>query len=79
MKTSIYYRQIILAILILASTFSYAQTNTETIKARWSVDKFEVEKNTSQAVKAKQDLQGVYLTFGKEELVISKKKKLATV
>lgn len=73
MRTSIYYRQTILAILILASTFSYGQTNTEKIKAKWSVDKFEVEKNTPQAVKAKQDLHGVYLTFGNDELVISKK------
>jgi len=73
MSTSIYLRQTILAILILTFTSAFAQTNTEKIKAKWNIDRFEVEKNTPQAIKAKQDLQGICLTFGNDELVISKK------
>jgi hypothetical protein len=73
MSTSIYLRQTILAILILTFTSAFAQTNTEKIKAKWNIDRFEVEKNTPQTIKAKQDLQGVCLTFGNDELVISKK------
>ena len=73
MSPSIYLRQTILAILILTFTSAFAQTNTEKIKAKWNIDRFEVEKNTPQAIKAKQDLQGVCLTFGNDELVISKK------
>jgi hypothetical protein len=73
MSTSIYLRQTILAILILTFTSAFAQTNTEKIKAKWNIDRFEVEKNTPQTIKAKQDLQGICLTFGNDELVISKK------
>lgn len=73
MNTSFYFRQIILAILVLTSTSAFAQTSTEKIKGKWLVAKFEVEKNTTQAIKAKQDLQGVCLTFANEELIISKK------
>jgi hypothetical protein len=73
MSTSIYLRQTILAILILTFTSAFAQTNTEKIKAKWNIDRFEVEKNIPQTIKAKQDLQGICLTFGNDELVISKK------
>lgn len=73
MIASVYLRQTILAVLILTSTFAFAQTNAEKIKGKWNIDKFEVEKNTPQAMKAKQDLQGVSLLFGNEELVIIKK------
>jgi hypothetical protein len=73
MSTSLYLRQTIFAILILTFTTAFAQTNTEKIKAKWNIDRFEVEKNTPQTIKAKQDLQGVCLTFGNDELVISKK------
>lgn len=72
MNTSVYFRQIFLAILLLASSFTFAQLNTEKIKAKWSVEKFDAEKNTPQAIKAKQDLQGVCLTFANEELIISR-------
>lgn len=73
MSTSVYSRQTFLAILLLTSTFAFAQTNTEKIKAKWSVEKFEVEKNTPQSIKANQDLQGVCLTFDTKEIVITKK------
>ena len=73
MISSVYLRQAFLALLLLASTFAFAQANTEKIKAKWSVEKFDVEKNTPQAIKAKEDLQGVCLTFDNDELVISKK------
>ncbi len=73
MSTYVYLRQTILAVLILTSTFAFAQRNAEKIKAKWNIEKFEVEKNTPQAIKAKQDLQAVSLMFGNEELVISKK------
>jgi len=73
MRTSVYLPQTILVILILASTFAYAQTNTDKLKAKWIVEKFEIEKNTTQAEKVIQDLQGVCLTFGNKELIISKK------
>ena len=73
MSTSVYSRQTFLAIILLTSTFAFAQTNTEKIKAKWSVEKFEVEKNTPQAIKANQDLQGVCLTFDTKEIVITKK------
>jgi len=72
MKTSNLLRQPILLILTFAASFTYAQSNNDKIIAKWSVDKFEVEKNTPQAVKAQQELQGTFLTFG-DELVISKK------
>ena len=62
-----------LVVFILAYTFTFAQTNTEKIKAKWVVEKFEAEKNTSEANQAKQELLGVYLTFDKEELTISRK------
>lgn len=73
MNTPAYFRQTILSILVLAPSFAFAQTNTEKIKAKWSVKKFEVEKNTAQSIQAQKDLLGVCLTFGNEELVISKK------
>ena len=73
MISSTYSRQMLLAILLLASSFAMAQTNNEKIKAKWSVDKLETEKNTPQAIKAKQDLQNVFLTFDNQEVVISKK------
>jgi hypothetical protein len=73
MNTSAHFRPAFLAILLFTSTFAFGQTNTEKIKAKWSVQKFEPEKNTTQAVKAKQDLQDVCLTFANEELVISKR------
>ena len=71
MKTSTFLRQSILIILTFAVSFTYAQGNDDKIKAKWFVDKFEVVKNTPQAVKAQQELQGTFLTFG-DELVISK-------
>jgi hypothetical protein len=77
MNTSFYFRHTFLAILLLSSTFVFAQANSEKIKAKWSIEKFEVEKNTPQAIKAKQDLQGVCLTFTTEELVVSKKTETA--
>ncbi len=73
MISSVYFRPTFMVILLLASTFAFAQTNTQNIKAKWSVEKFDVEKNTPQVVKAKQDLEAVYFTFGNNELVISKK------
>ena len=73
MSTFVYSRQTFLAIILLTSTFAFAQTNTEKIKAKWSVEKFEVEKNTPQSIKANQDLQGVCLTFDTKEIVITKK------
>jgi hypothetical protein len=66
-------RTSILAILIFTATCVSAQTSNEKIKGKWVVDRFEAEKNIPQAVKAKQDLQGVCLSFGDEELVITKK------
>lgn len=54
------------------STFSFAQSNSEKIKAKWIIEKFEVEKNTPNAIQAQKDLQGVCLTFGDEQLIISK-------
>ena len=72
MRTLLNFRQTIFFIFSLSPILSFAQTNTEKIKAKWSIEKYEVEKNTPQALKAKQDLQGVYLTFTNEELVISK-------
>jgi len=72
MKASTLLRQPILIILTFAASFTYAQGNNDKIIAKWSLDKFEVEKNTPQAVKAQQELQGTFLTFG-DELVISKK------
>ncbi|MEO5947415.1 MAG: hypothetical protein ABIP79_11415 [Chitinophagaceae bacterium] len=73
MRASDYLRHTILIVLIFASTYAYAQTNNDKLKAKWIVEKFEVEKNTPQAVKAIQNLQGVSLTFVNEELIISKK------
>jgi hypothetical protein len=73
MKTSTLLRLTVLIVFAFATTFTFSQGNHEKIKAKWSVDKFEVEKNTPQAVKAQQELLGTYLTFGNEELVITKK------
>lgn len=73
MKTSTFLRQAVLIMFTFTNSFAYAQDNNEKIQAKWSVDKFEIEKNTPQAVKAQQALQGTYLTFGNGELVISKK------
>ena len=73
MRSATYFRHALLATLILTSTVALAQTNTEKIKAKWSVEKFEPEKNTPQAAKAIQELEGVCLTFGNEEMVVSKK------
>jgi hypothetical protein len=66
-------RTSILLIFIFAATCVSAQTNNEKIKTKWVVGRFDAEKNTPQVTKAKQDLQGVCLSFGEEELVISKK------
>ncbi len=71
MIASIFLRQALLIILTLTASFAYAQANNDKIKAKWVVDKFEVEASTPQAVKARQELQGSFLTFG-DELVISK-------
>ena len=73
MSNSFYFRHTFLAILLLCSTLAIAQTNADKIKAKWIVENFEAKKNTPQAIKAIQDLQGVCLTFGNDELVISKK------
>jgi hypothetical protein len=73
MRAHIYLRSIILAILVFTFASSNAQNNPEKIKAVWSLDKFETEKNTPQAIKATKNLEGLQITFGKAELVISKK------
>ncbi len=73
MNTPIYFRLSILAAATFVSSLTYAQTNAEKIKAKWIVEKFETEKNTPQAIQAKQDLEGSYLTFEKDELTITKK------
>jgi len=73
MRTSVHFRQTILVIFGLAPALAFAQTNTEKIKAKWIVEKMETEKNTPQAVKAGQELQGYCLTFGEGELLISKR------
>jgi hypothetical protein len=72
MRTT-YFRHALLATFILISTLAFAQTNTEKIKGKWSIDKFETDKNTPQAVKAREEMKGVYLTFGNGEVVITKK------
>ncbi len=63
----------IIALIALAPVLTHAQTNTEKIKATWVVERFEPEKNTPQAIQAKQELTGVCLIFGKEELTITRK------
>ncbi len=73
MNTLIYVRLSILAVVTFVSSLTYAQTNAEKIKAKWVVEKFETEKNTPQAIQAKQDLEGSYLAFEKDELTITKK------
>ncbi len=73
MKSTISFRSFLFLMLMTTTATTYAQSNTEKIKAKWSVERFEIEKNTPQAVNAQQQLQGAFLTFGDEELVISKK------
>jgi len=72
MRTT-YIRQALFSTVILISTVAFAQSNAEKIKAKWSVEKFEPEKNTPQAIKAVHEFDGAYLTFGKKELIVSKK------
>lgn len=73
MNTLIYIRLSILVVVTFVSSLTCAQTNAEKIKAKWVVEKFETEKNTPQAIQAKQDLEGSYLAFEKDELTITKK------
>ena len=73
MRIFISFRYAFLVIFSLTSIITYAQTNTEKIKAKWCVERFEVEKITPESSKAQQDLLSVYLTFNDKELVISKK------
>jgi len=73
MYTSSYFRSAILPIFIFISGYASAQVDTGKIKTSWTIDKFEVERSTAQIAKVQQELQGVYLTFGSKELVISKK------
>jgi len=68
-----FFRHTILFVFILVPGFVFSQVNIEKIKAKWSIEKFETDRNTAQAIKAKQDLVGVYLTFENTELVISKR------
>ena len=73
MKSSILFRLILILLLVSITTLTHAQSETGRIKAKWSVDRFEVENTTPQAVNAQKLLEGAYLTFGEKELVISKK------
>ena len=73
MSCSVYLRQLIPAVLILASSIIYAQTDTEKIKAKWIIDKFESERNTAETDQTKKDLSGVCLTFKNDELTITRK------
>lgn len=73
MNTPIYLRLSVIIVTVFASPLTYAQTNAEKIKAKWMVENFVTEKNTAQAIQAKQELSGVYLTFENNELIITKK------
>lgn len=73
MRSPIYLRLSMLALIVLAFATTHAQTNADKIKAKWLVEKFDAEKNTAQAIKASQALAGVSLSFEQEELIITKK------
>lgn len=71
MKNFSFLHKAFLLALIFATSLAYAQDNQKKIKAKWSVDKFDIEKKSPDAIKAQQALEGTYLTFS-DELVISK-------
>jgi hypothetical protein len=73
MTVSRFSRLLFLLILLFPASIAFGQENAEKIKARWSLDKFEPEGNSPGALKAKEELQDVFLTFSKDELIISKK------
>lgn len=72
MKSFSYLHLVIVTIFTFVTSLAFGQDNSEKIKAKWLVDKFEIEKSTPQAIKAQQEMQGTFLTFG-TELLISKK------
>lgn len=72
MKTSSFLRLVVITFFTLVTSLAFGQDNYEKIKAKWHVDKFDIEKSVPQAIKAQQEMQDTYLTFGKE-LLISKK------
>jgi hypothetical protein len=73
MKFSIYLRLSIILVIFFTFTSTYAQTNSDKIKAKWVVEKFDIEKNTPQAIQAKQELLGLCLNFENEELIIARR------
>lgn len=58
---------------LVASITGFAQNNGQGIKGKWIVEKFQAEANSLQSAKTARDLTGLYLTFGDEELTISRK------
>lgn len=73
MSSATFSKTGIFLLLIMISTCVFAQTNADKIKGTWVVEKMEPVKQTAQSRKAQQELQGMYLTFGTEEVTISKK------
>jgi predicted fused transcriptional regulator/phosphomethylpyrimidine kinase len=73
MTVSRFSRLLFLLILLFSASIAFGQENAEKIKARWSLDKFDPEGNSPGALKAKEELQDVFLTFSKDQLIISRK------
>ncbi len=51
MKSTISFRSFLFLMLMTTTATTYAQSNTEKIKAKWSVERFEIEKNKLRGVK----------------------------
>src|SRR5437868_11390503 len=73
MNATACFRHVALSIAVFVSTASFAQTNEQMIKGKWRVDKLEIEKNTPDALRAKQEVENTLFDFGNKELVISKR------
>lgn len=73
MTSIIGYRHSILILFIVAFTTLNAQTNKERIQGKWIVEKFQVEKNTPEALQAQKEIIGLCLTFEDQVMILTRK------
>ena len=73
MKNLFSLRSLIVVSITFITSLTYGQTNADKIQAKWVVEKIDPTDNRPQSKQAKEDLLGVYLIFGNDELLITKK------
>ncbi len=66
-------RQALLAAMLLFSSQSFSQIDSNKLKATWDIRNFEAEADTERARQAARDMQGHSFSFANGELIIAKR------